>query len=1809
MDENTGGIFKKISGGVNKAVKSVKNWKRVLRFIFTTPIKWILLAILVVILLYFLSQITPSTLFQVFGIEDAGIKNTADYAILQQLTNSGYNDLMPSDELARYLNYEYAVMMDAARFFSETGVVEHKHNDTANAIDIDRLTSNEAYKEDASKLFDLTQKGEKSEEYKELISSVRKRQEAESKIEDLETKKKYADEYIKKCEDDIKSLETLKSKSGKSEEDKKAYESKLSEFGSKFGVKKTDNTYVYDDVLKAINNKITRAKDDKTAVDEAYSKYEEAKNSQINDEEIEELAKTLNEALKRLQGRYGPSNLSNEHSSIDLFYKVVKNNSFDGQESLVPYIRIYRRSTRYTYHYVLPTNSALSERLAGMSKKELEAETVNFYNPSNNDYDYSGLYDLMNPYYINSDLNAQNKDLWKGCPAPRGGSPLSTTKIYPKSDPFIEVGDTGSATYEIPFKVLVNKYLPKAQLLSSWYMLKDSSGKDGVAKLLNEIQEIYDYYCLSGEKEDGTAANIIKDYAILQRIRLKDPKTDEIIVDPENHVETRYIDPDTDLDEALLTNLYSFIVFERIELDFFSGGKIEFENSKHRAITDLVQSSNMDINFTIEYSYSYRTSKLNEDGTFTEKYSGTLHKKISGEDAKTMFKTELDKILNGSVPIVINNGDGEETVYIHPVSGMCILTPDKDFSSVIPLKFAGLNSVKNTEKNSNGYSVVEESGGYYYLTSSASTDLNAESDKKYNISDFDVNNIKNAIAEKLKELIREDFKSWRPDDLPSIRKLPKTQEEIDEILNDSRKSKEFITSVNYYGLSEPDFGSNNELITIDEGVATYVVEDVEFQVKQSLDVKTMPAYFPYEAHTWSRDIEFNNLMSEGASFKAENVSGVKLVATGFVKLGTVSFEVTSDSTWRVNMYSPLFTSVREKDFIAMLAEWETVADSGEFAADTYIRDLYSLIQFSKPEYEKGTNVSTVDTNNYIYINIPEEILYYDEDTSEFAFWMDHLQATIEDPIEPEENLKMRSRIPIMKWQQVDYSLYEECKDETTGKYKVYALWPEGSYMSKSLYAISANATNKSNDQIESWGGWKWNGTHEGLDIYGRRTTSLLSRAYASRIKTTYNGENIDFDIIQGSSYDIGNDGLENNGTTTTNDNSSTLNKLDNLLKQIQNVELDSSNIDVILNDYMQKAEDILNDDNSSYSSAEATKLYEKYNSVIATIEQTRDLYGGSDFGNLANVINGENNNSKNNNGTIHVQGLPKYDIYNSTSSATSIIMDNKTYTFDSSGAALYAYELYRLTKTSGNPDESSSSLTLRLIDESKNVPVVSIAPGIVTDVVAKPISGFKVVVTHTQDGSVSSKYIHLKRYPEVQIGEYVGAGTILGYEGTTGGSKGVHLHFELTTKDGGSSCYPIPYLYPFFTPFYKAEENGQKYTLEDEYLSLIRTVYPAGQKVGTDLIDKLGMNGDGTLNSRMPHFVPQRITAVQKAGASNGINQVAVDTDGTIKKMNYVPTLPIVDDYFELNTIANEKLKEYNTTKPEELNITGGIAFGGGHVKTFGIYFDKTFLDLVKTFSGYIFTGAINNPTPHIYDNQKPLFGDNGFNYSATTWKQLEMALLQEVVKAGYGSRAGVVAAARFLAGMDHSVPYLGKLTTQADVGIYSRRGLNATWGQRVYCAGRIISRNGFDCTGYVNWCLINGGVMPEGSDSYGSEESLGGELISTQTAIDTGRIKVGDVLQSRTYGVSGYTGDVGWNFTHTGILIGIANDKYYVAEESGGRLRITEYEREDFTQGNLNFVWVDKDENHPRYPAEGNMNKVTNERWYDSKGKYVATF
>ena len=193
--------------------------------------------------------------------------------------------------------------------------------------------------------------------------------------------------------------------------------------------------------------------------------------------------------------------------------------------------------------------------------------------------------------------------------------------------------------------------------------------------------------------------------------------------------------------------------------------------------------------------------------------------------------------------------------------------------------------------------------------------------------------------------------------------------------------------------------------------------------------------------------------------------------------------------------------------------------------------------------------------------------------------------------------------------------------------------------------------------------------------------------------------------------------------------------------------------------------------------------------------------------------------------------------------------------------------------------------------------------------------------------------------------------------------------------------------------------------------------------------------------------------------------------------------------------------------------------------------------------------------------NNKPFMKRD--TYTSSDRLRLEAMLRQVINEAGYGTRAGVVVAARFLVGgLDYKVPYEG--------GSYYRKvGLNIgykdAWGS---------SGMGLDCYSFVTWARIQNGL---------SEDSLyAGKKYYTYQEVN--RIRVGDYLLTPCTSECKNEN----NINHIALVIGIDDRYIYVAEEKTvniNALVVTKLDKSNLPRKyNLSLV------RHVDYSSDGNV-------------------
>ena len=219
--------------------------------------------------------------------------------------------------------------------------------------------------------------------------------------------------------------------------------------------------------------------------------------------------------------------------------------------------------------------------------------------------------------------------------------------------------------------------------------------------------------------------------------------------------------------------------------------------------------------------------------------------------------------------------------------------------------------------------------------------------------------------------------------------------------------------------------------------------------------------------------------------------------------------------------------------------------------------------------------------------------------------------------------------------------------------------------------------------------------------------------------------------------------------------------------------------------------------------------------------------------------------------------------------------------------------------------------------------------------------------------------------------------------------------------------------------------------------------------------------------------------------------------------------------------------------------------------------------------------------------------------YSEEDNEYLDKILKSKIDLAGYQTRAGAVAAGRFLLlQFPYHMSYFsenGRMPSVDGEGRYYHEGLylniykvekeNITksvsgplpWGCAMYSYPALMNqRNSLDCSGFVTWCLVNGGFDP-GDIGAGPSSSafdcsdLGERMPITNESLD--KVKVGDLFAEDG---------------HISILIGIKDGYYYIAESNSYiDIRVRVSTKQELIDSDF-YAWIDMEEfyNH----EDGNL-------------------
>lgn len=186
-------------------------------------------------------------------------------------------------------------------------------------------------------------------------------------------------------------------------------------------------------------------------------------------------------------------------------------------------------------------------------------------------------------------------------------------------------------------------------------------------------------------------------------------------------------------------------------------------------------------------------------------------------------------------------------------------------------------------------------------------------------------------------------------------------------------------------------------------------------------------------------------------------------------------------------------------------------------------------------------------------------------------------------------------------------------------------------------------------------------------------------------------------------------------------------------------------------------------------------------------------------------------------------------------------------------------------------------------------------------------------------------------------------------------------------------------------------------------------------------------------------------------------------------------------------------------------------------------------------------------------------YANNKNHIQCGTGSQYNTGLKNAVRTAGFKTRNGVVAAALYLSShINVHIPYFWSGGHSHSYNKYQDFGDNFIgvsdkWGCSVNMIGAGTDKQrpglpypfGMDCSGFVNWAILNGGYytgessqhvnVPTGSTAFSSLSGISVTPIKAEQA--SGKIKPGDIA---------------FKTGHVGLVVEVHDDKYFVAEEKG---------------------------------------------------------
>lgn len=1560
-----------------KAVKKTALVKNAIKFLSTFIGKlvfFIILIILLLLLVYIIVMVIAKDIAKLLGIDGATDPNDVSAQIFRDLANSGYSQLLGPEELVEYYAFEYAVLMDAARFMEETGTQHFDVYDKA-SVKLEQYTGD-----------------------REMWAYL--------------NAKELSGGYF-----------------------------------SNGGAKAGDITFKADKEAQIAAT--TAANAAITAANAALSSGDSSRNSFF----------PINEKL-----------FSGDHTEENLFYYTAIN-EYTGTVSLIPYLEIPRNADIVTYYIEYRNSANPNEALA--AGLDFDLGDMGFVHTSrfeggDNSANYTSFKDsydfILNNLYpaqICSELNVNNTAAYSNA----NGSSTEKIDLYKQYSQGLYYGTSGVTTnHKIPLKILLERYLPNASLLSSWHMLNSDENKNEGKDLVKEIMKIYSEACLEGEEASGDKL-LVKDVFKISAGVDETTKAIDLIdkTAVQDKREERYLDGKETL---LLYDSYEALFDSRVWAQKTNKQNGTSNNSSNaqtgnssNTTTNTVPAQSFEGGFSGDVMDDIKLilthfTKNNKIGLSEYRYNRLIEdcEKIINPNEKINISTDDTSIKNGEYIIYTPIDNGK-----YLVDCQVILENDK-FKEHYNLA----NDVDLSDINYRMEITKKENHEYY------TNPYKAPEEYKRCFVPF----MKVAFTHKNGLRITSIVISYNGNYYGYLVKA----KEIDDLSKLSNKNTFAFFESRYMSNTTPRHWkiSANIKGNDEESIGKWAVEDA-FE-GAGVEIGDSTIYITYSTinppgttrvalpplslkgiqNEFGVALEEEDLIENMVSSSSNaQISGKGVLGAGNLAIvRTPTDPLSRDYTDLLDL--PTNTSISND----ALANYEyNSGKMGNIGGEAIVTDKI-YINLKALGYDSGDTINLntsaigaaignklgrnkLETIAKLVFLLGEDYFNYSDCDNQYLIMQAETKAN-------DAGFKYEGKSVSTNAQITDYSvvmpvkryiipIVQEYWDKKMTFYLVKAAktWSgvkefhnnisiNGEYNDRDnwIYLINANPYSRGLAEFESTQKVKWRGKMYAPVFAGNdksktraRETDVQSilaqwtetansgvRAADYYIRDLYSLINVSKGVKSGDSYII-EPIKDGNGKAYVNPDSYSYLYIP---KEILNFDERSAEkafwldrlisttndlIDQEKENYLRSRtptftwqivdydlyEECQNDDGTSSvyalwmfgdqmsrslyaiaansSEDEAKKIMNGWGGYSPGMHQAADLYGRNQSTKIYNEVFDNKGEAKikstYNDGKVTLIGTSSTVGAGAMAGDNELVELNQTggsglyfnnqevyltlggtkYKFNGSAAAVYGYELYRQTLILKDPEKAEEYLKKQLEEEMQWTEIRAIAPGIVTKIGTNATGGFVVYVQHSEN--VRSVYSHMKRYPLVQKGQYVGAGSVLGYEGTTGNSGTYHVHFVISVEEKSPKPDPVLYLYPFFTPFYyeeKAEEAG--FALDSTYMSTSRTVFPYGQSSGASL-----PNVDADLED-----IYNRVYASNpKFPSGDNFPSALMDDDGMVAIKNYVPYRVLVEDSSELYNEYSEGIIDYSKISSSDTNTLGNSYYFGEMLIANPDYFDEEF--------------------------------------------------------------------------------------------------------------------------------------------------------------------------------------------------------------------------------------------------------------------------